>query len=254
MTTIIPSFDTPKLFPGKNLVNSLNYSNTRTPNPEIIFKKFLFSNESITNLRATNNEPVSRVRIVCALIAKALIGVDKIKQGGKSRTCLIAQAVNIRPRTNPQLPKHLCGNLAMQAVLCINEENKTDHEELEFQDLVRLLGEATHKTIKDCEEILFSKGGDIFDNSTLSMHDFIANGDVNCLWFSDWSKFGFYEADFGWGKPTWASVANMYAENLVILMENREGGTGGGIEAFVHLHENYVSHFEQDEGIRSFSY
>ncbi|KAI3470289.1 hypothetical protein Pfo_026952 [Paulownia fortunei] len=210
--TISPSFDSPSLFPGKNLV-------------------------------------ISRVRVVCALISKALIGVDRAKYG-KSRACLIAQAVNMRERTIPPLPKHSCGNLVIQSVTQYMAATET--KDKGFQDLVYLLGDAIDKTITDCGEILSlgEDGHNIIIHPMANLMERLESGEMNVLWFSDWSKFGFYEADFGWGKPDWACIGTMPAENLTVLMVNREGD---GIEAWVHLNQNDMPCFEQDEELRLFT-
>ncbi|KAI3470294.1 hypothetical protein Pfo_026957 [Paulownia fortunei] len=238
-----------------------NFEPSRTRDPSIVVKRFSFKKEAITSLRSklrpndtgsgvlSRSRVISRVRVVCSLIAMALIGVDRAKYG-KSRACLIAQAVNMRERTIPPLPKHSCGNLVIQSVTQYMAATET--KDIGYQDLVYLLGDAIDKTITDCGEIL-SLGEDGHNIIILPMANLIErleSGEMNVLWFSDWSKFGFYEADFGWGKPVWASIGTMPAQNLTILMDNKEGD---GIEAWVHLNHNDMSYFEQDEELRLFT-
>jgi shikimate O-hydroxycinnamoyltransferase len=55
--------------------------------------------------------------------------------------------------------------------------------------------------------------------------------------FSSWCNLGFYEADFGWGKPIWISSigsSDPVFLNLTILVDTR---LGDGIEAWVALDE-----------------
>ncbi|XP_042047244.1 pelargonidin 3-O-(6-caffeoylglucoside) 5-O-(6-O-malonylglucoside) 4'''-malonyltransferase-like [Salvia splendens] len=77
-------------------------------------KYYKFGKESITNLRSKlntkqgiiNSQKIfSKVRLISAVIAKALIRIDA-KKYGRPRPSLIIQAVDMRPRINPPLPKH----------------------------------------------------------------------------------------------------------------------------------------------------
>ncbi|KAI3470279.1 hypothetical protein Pfo_026942 [Paulownia fortunei] len=256
--TINPSFDSPCLLPGKNLGYDPELQPSRTRDPSIVSRRFLFNKEAIASLRAKispqhrkeiSRNKVSRVRVVCALISQALIAVDRAKNR-ESRACLIAQAVNIRERTIPPLPKHSCGNLVAQAFT--QSIYASEIKDIGFQELVDLLGDAIDKTIADIVEVF--PGGDggqrILIDPVTNAVERIVSGEANVFWFSDWSKFGFYEADFGWGKPVWASIGTMPAENIIVLMDNREGD---GIEAWVHLNQNDMPCFEQDGEIRLFS-
>ncbi|KAK6153517.1 hypothetical protein DH2020_013156 [Rehmannia glutinosa] len=189
--TIGPSFNSPMLFPGKNLENQMEQIKTRDPN--IVVKRLLFNKEAIESLRSELNGDdglfISRVRVVSGLIAKALIGVE-IAKHGKSKACVIAQAVNIRGRTIPPLPKHSCGNLAIPSV------TKTkDNHIMGFHELVCLLGGAIDKTIADCAEILSlgtEDGCNVIFQSVAKMNERSESGEeMKVLLFSDWSRFGF---------------------------------------------------------------
>ncbi|KAL8107520.1 hypothetical protein AgCh_024073 [Apium graveolens] len=48
--------------------------------------------------------------------------------------------------------------------------------------------------------------------------------------FTSWSKFPFYEADFGWGKPVWFSIHNIPMKNNVVLIDDK---SGEGIKAWL---------------------
>ncbi|KAL3641590.1 hypothetical protein CASFOL_012405 [Castilleja foliolosa] len=247
---IIPIFDSASLFPGINL----GYD-TEMSNDIIVVKRFLFNKEAISSLKSKlkpRNDKgfLSRVRVASGLISKALIGVD-IAKHGKLRDCFVLQAVNMRSRTIPPLPKHSCGNLLIESITQCIDANET--KEVEIQELVNIFGDAIDKTIVDCGELL-SVGEDrrmkIIMDPIMDFVKRLVSGEVNAVWFSDWSKLGFYEADFGWGKPVWVGVGNLFAPNLTILMGNKEGD---GIEAWVYLNENDVPYFEQDEDMKLFA-
>ncbi|KAK6146662.1 hypothetical protein DH2020_020531 [Rehmannia glutinosa] len=246
---IIPSFDSRMLFPGK-----INVSNDYELPKNIVVKRLYFNKEAISSLRSKLSRDqgrfLSRVRLVSAVIAKALIGVDRAKQG-KSRSCFIVQSVDMRGRTIPPLPKHSCGNLVLQS---ITETNNEDKNNIGLHELVRLIGDSIDKTITDCAKLL-SIGEDerkdfIIYPMAKSLKRLLSGEISYAMWFSDWSKFGFYEADFGWGKPVWASIGTFPSQNLTLLMSNKEGD---GIEAWVHLNQDDMPYFDQDEEIKLFT-
>ncbi|XP_073020718.1 pelargonidin 3-O-(6-caffeoylglucoside) 5-O-(6-O-malonylglucoside) 4'''-malonyltransferase-like [Primulina eburnea] len=252
---INPSFDSVSLWPGRNLA-SMDREPSRKRDPAFVTKRILFNKEAIKSLKdkmngnGTINHAVSRVRVVCAFLAMVLTRIDRAKEDEMgSRDYIIAQAVNLRGRTIPSIPKYSCGNLVAQAFLqCLGASDDT--RSMKFEDYVNLLGEATQKTVSDCGEI-FLKGDEggynVIVDPKVKVVKRIKGGEVHVLWFSDWSKFGFYEVDFGWGKPIWCSVGSPAADNLVILMENKEGD---GIEACVHLHQKFMESFEQQQEIK----
>ncbi|GFP85242.1 pelargonidin 3-o-(6-caffeoylglucoside) 5-o-(6-o-malonylglucoside) 4'''-malonyltransferase [Phtheirospermum japonicum] len=247
---IIPSFDCPSLLPGINFEYDLI-----KPLPNIVVKRLLFTKEAISSLRSKLRSPnnfVSRVRLVTALIAKALIGVE-IAKSGKSRACFIGQAVNLRGRTIKSLPKHSCGNLVVESLTQRMSANEI--KEIGLQELVYILGDAIDKTIEDCANI-FSLDQERLNKILKDPWDKIfenidSDGVSNALFFSDWTKFGFYESDFGWGnKPVWVGTGTAFCENLTFLLGSKEGD---GIEAWVSLEKNDVAYFEQDEDMRLFT-
>ncbi|KAL2529894.1 HXXXD-type acyl-transferase family protein [Forsythia ovata] len=196
----------------------------------------------------TRKRQSSSVPLVSALIVKGIVGVDR-KKHGKSRASLISHVVNIRERTIPPLPEHSCGNLG---VLAISECTTEESQNMEFQDFARFLGDGINKTVTACAQILSDHGENrhaLIDNAVESIDKSFMN-DTNLVWFTDWSQFRFYETDFGWGKPIWASVANMSIKNLIILMDTKESD---GIEAWIHLDEKDMHYFEQDEEINQFT-
>ena len=57
-------------------------------------------------------------------------------------------------------------------------------------------------------------------------------------------RFPLYDADFGWGEPTWVSSAAFRYTNFVAFMDTK---TGNGIEAYIALKEEHMAKLEADE-------
>ncbi|KAL7145316.1 hypothetical protein ABFS83_07G073600 [Erythranthe nasuta] len=244
---ISPSFESIVLFPGNGPSSGPCLTAPCPPTP--VGKMFCFKKDAITSLRSKLTTYYSRVRVVCAVIAKALIGVDRAKRGGKSRPCHIIQTINMRGRTIPPLPKHSCGNLSVLAPILI-----TTDKVVGIEQLVDILGGGLEKRFDDCAE-MFSPGGrgwqGVITGPLADMVENLCSDEVNTIMFTDWSKLGLYEADFGWGqKPLGAGIGATPHEKTIVLMDNKEGD---GMEAWVHLNGDDMAYFEQDDDIKLYT-
>ncbi|CAA3015137.1 Hypothetical predicted protein, partial [Olea europaea subsp. europaea] len=85
------------------------------------------------------------VKVVSALITKALVAVDAQKTYGQSRNLLVATSAKI-----------LFGNLV---AIAMTESNAAEGKNMGFQDFVCLLRDNVGKTVADCVKIL-SNGED----------------------------------------------------------------------------------------------
>ena len=152
----------------------------------------------------------------------------------------------------PPLPGNLFGNLVYKAAAAMAESEMENGEgaKAKFEEKVR-------NGIKkvDGERLRRYQGADglSLQLETMSGARDECDGDgFDMYWFTSWTRFGFYEADFGWGKPAWVGIGgNLTAKNLVILMGR--GGGGGGIEAWVTLEEEDMARFEKDEEITAYA-
>lgn len=242
---IRPKFDSQFYLPGENSA----FGSTRsTKDTSTVTKRILFDREAIQTLRdrvSNNDRPPSRVVVVSSFLADALLRSDRAKHV-QPRACVIMQEVNIRERTVPPLSKYSCGNLVLlTTVECSADESKS----MDFESFVPLLGNNAKKAVSDCANILFNSenGHNILVDYYLGANEKLNESGINGLRFTDWSKFKFYEADFGFGKPIWTSVANIPIRNLVMLMNTKNND---GIEAWVHLLAEDMAYFEQDKEIK----
>lgn len=251
-----PIFDSPTLLPFKKFSIGLDIPRPRTIDPNMVMKRFLFNKNSLETLKSKvrdGSRRVSKVSVVCALISKAFIHADKVKHG-RLRNFLILQSINIRDRTIPPFPKHSCGNITALATVKLCPSNLSDDDEnlkVGFEDLFSLLRNAIDTTVDSCASI-FNDSGDeghnMLSNPFIDLMQTIINShkETRIFNFTDWSKFDFYEADFGSGKPIWISPATLRMDYIVALLGNKDGD---GIEAWVQLLKDDMALFEQDEDI-----
>ncbi|XP_022878943.1 pelargonidin 3-O-(6-caffeoylglucoside) 5-O-(6-O-malonylglucoside) 4'''-malonyltransferase-like isoform X2 [Olea europaea var. sylvestris] len=248
---IIPNFDSPFYFPGRNL-GELDFGTSRTRDSNIVTKRILFGKKVIANLRDRVNHlyvkrerPPSRVLMVTSFLTEALLRSDRAKLG-KPRACLIHVAANIRERTIPPLSKYSCGNLVSMG---LEEYAAEETKSLDFERLVPIVDSATRKAVAECTNLLSDGefGYKVMVDEYIDICEKSNDDNLNCLWFTDWSKFGYYEKDFGFGTPIWTSIVNIPVKNLIILMNTKEDD---GIEAWLHLHKEDMPYFEQDEEIK----
>ncbi|GFP86544.1 pelargonidin 3-o-(6-caffeoylglucoside) 5-o-(6-o-malonylglucoside) 4'''-malonyltransferase [Phtheirospermum japonicum] len=231
ITIISPTFDSLTLFPRQNI--AIDFEPPRTRDTTIVAKRLLFNKEDITNLRSKIRPKKSCEKVIVSRV--------RLAKNGKSRECFIYQLIDMRGRTIPPLPKHSCGNLAIPTVTQCMAADETSME-MGFEELVYQHGDDINKTISGVAQ-MFSSGEDgnsVILGSIDKIKEIFMT--ANILMFSDFSKFGFYEADFGWGKPVWAGIGTLPREQSTTLMANKEGD---GIEAWVHLNQNDVPDFER---------
>ncbi|KAM2214366.1 hypothetical protein PS1_021654 [Malus domestica] len=68
-----------------------------------------------------------------------------------------------------------------------------------------------------------------------------AIGEVVTLTFSSLCRFPMNDADFGWEKPAWVSMAAMGITNQIVFMDTKNGD---GIESYFSLTEEDMAKFE----------
>ncbi|KAI3470192.1 hypothetical protein Pfo_026855 [Paulownia fortunei] len=252
---ICPDFDSPSYFPSENNP-PLQFQVSRNRDKSIVAKRFMFNKDAISRLReglrtewrSTRSErPPSRVVAVSAVLTQALLRADRAKHR-KSRASLIAQAINVRERTVPPVPKYSCGTWVSLSYLEFTADESQGMEQ-NFPGMALKMREATIQGVKDCARILNDKefGRWVLVGSYFDAAQKADRPDYKVVWITDWSKFGDYELDFGFGKPVWVSLADVPLQDLFILMNTKDND---GIEAWVYLHESDMTFLEQDEDLR----
>ncbi|KAI8005020.1 BAHD acyltransferase [Camellia lanceoleosa] len=218
-------------------------------------KRFAFDASAITTLKvkaASNSvQNPTQVEAVSAFMWKCAMAASE-ETHGFPKPSLLSHVVNLRRRTMPPLTEHSIGNLIWIA----SAQCTARHDQLGLQGLVGQVREGISKINNDfIKKLRGNERSNVICKSLKMIEEpGSKDGAVDYFGFTSWCKLGFYEADFGWGKPLWVSGVGCSGGsvflNLIILMETR---SGDGIEAWVTLDEQEMAILEHDTELLTFA-
>ncbi|THG19521.1 hypothetical protein TEA_027427 [Camellia sinensis var. sinensis] len=217
-------------------------------------RRFAFDASAIANLKAkaasNSVQNPTRVEAVSAFIWKCAMAASE-ETCGFTKPSLLSHVVNLRRRTIPPLMENSIGNLIWIA----SAHCKARYDELGLKGLVGKVREGISKINSDfIKKLRGDERSNVICKSLKMMEEpGSKDGGVDYFGFTSWCKLGFYEADFGWGKPIWVSSvgsADSVFLNLIILMETR---SGDGIEAWVTLDEQEMAILQRDMELLTFA-
>ncbi|XP_071725327.1 epi-neemfruitin B 7-O-acetyltransferse L7AT-like [Rutidosis leptorrhynchoides] len=242
---MVPDFSAYSLFPSDDdlwLRDSTNVMWGSLFKPgKCITKRFLFNASSIAKLKAqaTLKSRITRVEAVSAFLWRCTITASKNRHGFH-RPSLITHLVNLRRRiVSSSLYEKSIGNLLWIASAKCNSEH-----EPELYHLMNEVKGAISKVDYKLTDRL--RGNERKSMVTESFKELTILDGTDYLSCTSWCKLGFYEADFGWGKPIWVSsygIGGTMVMNFVILNDT---SCGEGIEAWITLDEQDMSFLQQD--------
>lgn len=155
--------------------------------------------------------------------------------------------MNFRKRVEPPFPKNSVGNLLGYFAVQVDH----DEHEPKMEELVAELRNAINKYKENHVSKLRGDGAiDMISQGAKEGGDFVRREDVNLFVCSSWCKFDFYEVDFGWGRPIWATIQGSCYENMITLLDTREGG---GVEVCLTLSKENMASFERDPELLAFA-
>ncbi|KAJ4715310.1 vinorine synthase-like [Melia azedarach] len=215
----------------------------------IATRRFVFEAKAIGNLKAlaasSRVQNPTRTEAVSALLSKCIFAAMK-KRSGIHKPTLLRHVVNLRRRIKPPISDYCMGNLAWHAnVLCTEEEGDLDGLVTKLREAIELINGDFVKSLQ---------GEEGFVSYRKAVHDVleVSSKAEDIITFTSWC--GFYNIDFGWGKPVWMSFYQDELPpafmNLIIFMDTR---LGDGIDALVALHEEDMAFLERDEELIAFT-
>lgn len=241
-----PSFDVASFYPRKGLPHwKIKWTDKN------VTKRFVFDSEAIQTLRNkarptddSGKSKPSRVQLVNAIIWQALISIDTAKYGHSRTTCFM-QTMNLREKANPPIPVQSFGNLFGLVIVNLEAGEAKDKG---YGDYAGMLSNSVKRALEDYKNMLLhhEDGHRKVIDPFLEVNEKVTDPEVNWLMHTSWSRFPYYDADFGWGTPIWASSASLPLKNVCVLLDTKDGK---GIEAWVYLEETDMPLFEQHPDI-----
>ncbi|XP_054807577.1 stemmadenine O-acetyltransferase-like [Prosopis cineraria] len=233
---LFPPKNTPGFDPRSGIVND-----------NIISKRFVFDASVIEALKtkyAQNDDDKlpSRVEALSAFIWSRYVAATQDPHGTQ-KTYAVVHTVNLRPRMEPPLPPDSFGNYYRFTMTFIptleNEEEcnygilfvKQVREQMKKidKDYVRRIQEGTNEHLDFLKDI---------SNRVLVKREMVSFN------FTSLCRLPLYDADFGWGKPTWVGSPALTFKNLVVFIDTKNGG---GIEVYIGLTVEDMAKFEADK-------
>ncbi|KAM5586782.1 hypothetical protein ABKV19_005622 [Rosa sericea] len=253
-----PQFVSATLFPPRN-ISGYN-PRVGITKENIVTKRFVFDASKIDSLKSKHGvndndhdheheqslesyqRPPSRVEALSAFIWGRYVAATKVGSEAPERVYAIVHAVNLRTRFDPPLPECSFGNLYRIAVTV----PRLDTGE-ECYGLVKQVREQVSHIDKDYVKKL-QEGSEHLSFIKQSSENFY-KGEMVTLSFTSLCRFPLYEANFGWGKPTWVGSPALPFNNLVVFIDTK---SGGGIEAYINMKEGDLAKIESDKEFISF--
>ncbi|KAJ4845095.1 hypothetical protein Tsubulata_037916, partial [Turnera subulata] len=202
---------------------------------KFIVKRLVFAAAAISNLKAIasstgylKHKP-TRVEVVLAFIWMSLIRMAKARHG-RLRPSLLSVAVSMRNKTMLPIPDNSCGNILTRALPKFLPDDDTDQDEkarkvLQLHDLVGEVHDAISSTVSNIAKA--SNAEDIVslvNNANGELQKGRDKPDTDRYISTSWCRFPIYEADHGWGKPSWVNVPmHPTMRNLIVLMDTKDG-------------------------------
>ncbi|KAI4340662.1 hypothetical protein MLD38_025474 [Melastoma candidum] len=217
-------------------------------------KRYVFSSSSLAALVkeiASEGHGLrpTRLEAVSALLWKCLMETSKRIRGCKRRS-FFSHAVNLRGRMPEPFPKvsMSLGNLLGGFRAEITEEN----EEIHLAEAVRRLQHAKEDYFENFvkNEMVGEKIPSAVLGGAKAYGELLSDPEVDFYNCTSWCKFPLYDADFGWGKPVWASVVSAEFKDAILMIDGRGGE---GMEVWLSLEQNHMAEFEREEDLLRFA-
>ncbi|KAL3617547.1 hypothetical protein CASFOL_037868 [Castilleja foliolosa] len=247
---ISPIFNSATLFPPRNTPDFK--PNFKSPSVQAqrtvktIMKRFIFTPSAIHKLKSqvTENSTTvgpTRVEVLTAFLWDRCLAAKCLDKSAKS---VAYHPINLRGRI-PELMENSFGNIFQM----IRAESDGETSWIYLVEKVR----AAFKKMDSeyTEKLLGETGFELAKENFMEISKLLALGNVEIFRFSSYARFGFYGADFGWGRPVWVSSAGYLGKDTILLVDSVEWT--GGIEAWVVMADQDMETLQRDSEMKRFT-
>ncbi|XP_021832806.1 vinorine synthase-like isoform X2 [Prunus avium] len=238
-----PDFSAASIFPPRNMDGYLGVPITNRH--EIKTKKFVFDVSKVEALRSKYEQSIkisktqkrpSKVEALSAFLWDIFV-LSRPRERPQTLYAVV-YIMDLRSRFKPPLPHHTFGNYyraAMAAPALPTSEKHHGSVRQVIEEIEKIDSNYMRKFQEGYQEHL-----DFMKKRT----EKAAKGELVTFTFSSVCKFPVYDADFGWGRPTWVSMTAMRISNQIVFMDTRNGD---GIESYFSLKEEDMVKFEHNK-------
>ncbi|KAM0058651.1 putative salutaridinol 7-O-acetyltransferase [Helianthus debilis subsp. tardiflorus] len=206
-------------------------------------RRFVFPNSKLSALKnkinAMGTRPVNptRVESLTSLLFKCAAATKPMS----SQPISLNRMVNVRGKTNANIPELALGNLYAMVTTKIMDSSR-----MQLNEVVTSMrnGRMEVEGVREVEDI-----GKMMVNAWLTlMRDHVRTYGVSSV-----CRFPLYQVDFGWGKPVRVMLRSGGVEGNVFVLMDTPPSCGEGIEATVHLEEKEMSVFQEDKELQTYA-
>ncbi|ESQ55991.1 hypothetical protein EUTSA_v10027368mg [Eutrema salsugineum] len=244
-----PEFAATKLYPPANEAFKVPVED-QAGKRKSVTKRFVFVASKVEELKskAASVDAVprpTRVQSVTSLLWRCVVAASP----DTTREKVLVQPANLRSKIPSLLSENLIGNL-MFSTMTLNGSGKDEVEIVEAVKELKKRADELALLVQDEEGSSMTIGlklvGQMMDSYSKLSYETHEPYTV-----SSWCKLQLYDSSFGWGSPVWVA-GNVFPalDNVSVLIDAKDGE---GIEAWVTLHEEDMSLFEQNQELHAFA-
>ncbi|XP_019171406.1 PREDICTED: vinorine synthase-like isoform X2 [Ipomoea nil] len=211
-------------------------------------KRFVLSKQDIERIRnqynpSEHHRRPSRVEalsaFVWAAVIRATLPVNPILKKHS-----VSHIVNFRKKLNPPVPSQCLGNILYGTSA---DWEVGGGEQVTGQSLVGRVVEAMDKFTSDYVREMQEGGFLRSVKALLSKKTDYNEGEIKVLSISSLCKIPFGEVDFGWGKPIWIAIPQIFLD-LALFVDTEDGG----VEVWIGLENEVMCNLDKDMEFQSY--
>ncbi|KAK4839445.1 hypothetical protein QYF36_022000 [Acer negundo] len=240
-------FDFSSIFPPEDwsgLSTTLNSQDLlKSSSTDTVVKRFVFDGSKMAALRDIIGNRPTRFEAVFALMWKA---VTSAKTEGDEFVASIP--VNLRNKMNPPISDQCMGNVFAALIASWPLE-----ETINYKDFVEKIRELISLLNDDYVKKAFPNGWTLRHMKNDDGRDDTKRSRRRIFHITGCCGLPFYEADFGWGKPNWATTLQEHNAGDNIFVSLIDTCDGKGVEAWVAMSKEEMPKFEQDPQVIAYA-